>query len=394
MRINNNIMAMNTFRQYSINSTNSASSTEKLSSGYRINRAGDDAAGLAISEKMRAQIRGLNMASKNSQDAISLVQTAEGALTETHSILQRMRELATQSSSDTNDSEVIDRDALNEEFQALKSEINDIANKTAFNGKKLLDGSFGQTSAVDYADAATTMDEGLNGITSIKVSGFTANETVTVGYAASEYSMTRTVNGVAETISINESTLGATTGGTLSFSFSDGASVTIEGASEATAGDWAGALAVDVTGTGATIQTGANAGDELTISIADTDASALGLNTYSAAAAAAGGATVGAAIDLLTQTNASSAIESVNTAINTVSNERSKLGAYQNRLQHKINNLDSTSENLSAAESRIRDLDMAKEMTNYTKNNILVQAATAMLAQANSAPQGVLQLLQ
>jgi flagellin len=396
MRINNNIMAMNTFRQYSINTSNSANSTEKLSSGYRINRAGDDAAGLAISEKMRAQIRGLNMASKNSQDAISLVQTAEGALTETHSILQRMRELATQSSSDTNDSSVVDRDALNEEFQALKSEINDIANKTAFNGKKLLDGSFGQTSAVDYVDAATTLDQGQNGITKISVSGFTTSETVSVAYAAGtgDYSMTRTVNGVAETMTINESVLGATTGGTLSFSFSDGASVTIEGVAEATAGDWAGDLAIDVTGAGATIQTGANAGDELQISIDKMDASALGLNSYSAAAAAKGGANAGDAIDLLTQNNASSAIDSVNTAINTVSTQRSKLGAYQNRLQHKINNLDTSSENLSAAESRIRDLDMAKEMTTYTKNNILVQAATAMLAQANSAPQGVLQLLQ
>jgi flagellin len=396
MRINNNIMAMNTFRQYSINTSNSANSTEKLSSGYRINRAGDDAAGLAISEKMRAQIRGLNMASKNSQDAISLVQTAEGALTETHSILQRMRELATQSASDTNDSDVVDRDALNEEFQALKSEINDIANKTAFNGKKLLDGSFGQTSAVDYVDAATTLDQGQNGITKISVSGFTTSETVSVAYAAGtgDYSMTRTVNGVAETMTINESVLGATTGGTLSFSFSDGASVTIEGVAEATAGDWAGDLAIDVTGAGATIQTGANAGDELQISIDKMDASALGLNSYSAAAAAKGGANAGDAIDLLTQNNASSAIDSVNTAINTVSTQRSKLGAYQNRLQHKINNLDTSSENLSAAESRIRDLDMAKEMTTYTKNNILVQAATAMLAQANSAPQGVLQLLQ
>ncbi len=277
MRINNNLMSMNTYRQYSINTTNAAASTEKLSSGFRINRAGDDAAGLAISEKMRAQIRGLNMASKNSQDAISLVQTAEGALNETHSILQRMRELAVQSASDTNDSATVDRAALDAEFQALIDEIDDIASKTAFNGKKLLDGTY------------------------------------------------------------------------------------------------------DTAGSGLIIQTGADAGQTLEITIADMSSGAgLGLGT----------------LDLTDQTNASSAITAVNTAINTVSTARSGLGAIQNRLQHKINNLDTSSENLSAAESRIRDLDMAKEMTNYTKNNILVQAATAMLAQANSAPQGVLQLLQ
>ncbi len=274
MRINNNLMSMNTYRQYSVNTTNAAASTEKLSSGFRINRAGDDAAGLAISEKMRAQIRGLNMASKNSQDAISLVQTAEGALNETHSILQRMRELAVQASSDTNQDTAagVDREALDAEFQQLKLEIDDIATKTAFNGKTLLNGTF-------------------SGI----------------------------------------------------------------------------------------IQTGADAGQTLTISITDMQAAGLGLT---------------AAADLSAQGSASTTITTVNTAINTVSTARSGLGAIQNRLQHKINNLDTSSENLSAAESRIRDLDMAKEMTNYTKNNILVQAATAMLAQANSAPQGVLQLLQ
>ena len=276
MRINNNLMSMNTYRQYSINTTNAAASTEKLSSGFRINRAGDDAAGLAISEKMRAQIRGLNMASKDSQDAISLVQTAEGALNETHSILQRMRELAVQSASDTNDSATVDRAALDAEFQALISEIDDIASKTAFNGKKLLNG--------------------------------------------------------------------------------------------------------DATTTPLVIQTGADAGQTLSITIANMSSAAAGLDVTGR--------------NLLTQGSASTAITDVNAAINEVSTARSGLGAIQNRLQHKINNLDTSSENLSAAESRIRDLDMAKEMTNYTKNNILVQAATAMLAQANSAPQGVLQLLQ
>ena len=393
MRINNNLMSMNTYRQYSINTSNSAASTEKLSSGYRINRAGDDAAGLAISEKMRAQIRGLNMASKNSQDAISLVQTAEGALNETHSILQRMRELAVQSSSDTNDGDLsdgastVDRAALNDEFQALKEEINDISNKTAFNGKKLLTGSFGITSKVEDTGSIKL---GANGVTAITASGFTADETVTIAGDGTDYSMTRLVRGQSETITVAQSTLAS--GGTLSFTFSDGSNVTIQGASHAAADDWDGTVDITVSGEGAIIQTGADEMDEMALSIGDMGASALGLGRVTSDAAPPLAGDMGHHI--AERASASKAITNVNNAINKVATQRSKLGAYQNRLQHKINNLDTSSENLSAAESRIRDLDMAKEMTNYTKNNILVQAATAMLAQANSAPQGVLQLLQ
>ena len=381
MRINNNIMAMNTFRQYSINTSNSANSTEKLSSGYRINRAGDDAAGLAISEKMRAQIRGLNMASKNSQDAISLVQTAEGALTETHSILQRMRELSTQSASDTNDSEVVDREALNEEFQALKSEINDIANKTAFNGKKLLDGSFGTTS---YAVNPAGVKENNGGIEKISIEGFAAGSTYTVTFAEDTgVASLEAGSGFAgtDTIATDTSVDGQTkytiknagneTLGTITL-YTDSSFDPTTSLDDTT-------LAFTATKTASIIQTGANQGDTMEIAIDKMDADALQLDTT---------------VKLDTQSDAADAITTVNNAINTVSTQRSKLGAYQNRLQHKINNLDTTSENLSAAESRIRDLDMAKEMTTYTRNNILVQAATAMLAQANSAPQGVLQLLQ
>ena len=273
MRINNNIAAMNTHRQYGVNNGQISKATEKLSSGYRINRAGDDAAGLAISEKMRAQIRGLQMASKNSQDAISLVQTAEGALQETHNILQRMRELAVQSASDSNE-DTIDRAALQAEFSQLIEEIDDTAEKTKYNDMALINGDFSNSNAF-Y------------------------------------------------------------------------------------------------------VQTGANAGDSLAITIGAMDSTALEINSSSVAG----------------RDEASSAITSVNNAINTVSTQRAKLGALQNRLQHKINNLDTSAENLSAAESRIRDIDMAKEMTNYTRWNILSQASTAMLAQANQAPQGVLQLL-
>lgn len=270
MRINNNIMAMNAQRNLTINNANQARSLEKLSSGLRINRAGDDAAGLAISEKMRGQIRGLQMASKNSQDGISLIQTAEGALNETHSILQRMRELAVQAASDTNVTK--DRSAIATEMDQLQQEITRISTDTEFNTQKLLNGTF----------------------------------------------------------------------------------------------------------SGKLFQVGANSGQIVSLSIASMDSAALSVN----------------ALDVSSNGSASSAITAINNAIETVSAERAKLGAKQNRLEHTIANLDTAAENLQASESRIRDVDMAKEMMNFTKQNILSQAATAMLAQANQAPQGVLQLLR
>ena len=371
MRINNNIMAMNTHRQYAANNNNVAKATEKLSSGFRINKAGDDAAGLAISEKMRAQIRGLQMASKNSEDAISLVQTAEGALTETHSILQRMRELAVQSASDTND-DTVDRAALNAEFTELKAEIDDIATKTAFNGKKLLDGSFGSSASVT---SGSDIKPGVLGITDIKVQGFSAGDTISValsGATGSDYEFTLASDNTTLTVSQP-----AGTGGTINLDFGGGRMVSITVA-EHTADDFdTEDLVFTVTGDAAKIQTGADKGQSLAISIDDMQVDALGLDLT----------------EIDTQTNANNAIFDVNKAINTVSTQRANLGATQNRLEHKINNLDTSAENLQAAESRIRDLDMAKEMTAFTQNNILVQAATAMLAQANAAPQNVLSLL-
>lgn len=374
MRINNNIMAMNTHRQFAINNDNVAKATEKLSSGYRVNRAGDDAAGLAISEKMRAQIKGLNMASKNSQDAISLVQTAEGALTETHSILQRMRELSVQSSSDTNQ-DAVDRVALNAEFQALKAEIDDIANKTAFNDMKLLNGSFGSKATVTAGAAQVTV--GSDGVISMEIEGFGANDGVVITDNAGDYIFTLDSDSTAVTVS------GAAAAGVQNFTvdFGAGRTITMElSADHAAAGLVAGTIAngIDFTvTTDAKIQTGANTGETLNISIDNMGSAALGITG-----------------DITDRANAQTSLTAVNAAINTVSSQRANLGALQNRLQHKINNLDTSAENLQAAESRIRDLDMAKEMTEFTKNNILVQAATSMLAQANAAPQGVLQLLQ
>jgi len=270
MRIQHNIAALNAHRQLGGNNTAVGKSLEKLSSGYKVNRAGDDAAGLAISEKMRGQIRGLDMATKNAQDSISLIQTAEGALNETHSILQRMRELAVQSANDTNVTS--DRGDLQKEINALSEEITRIANNTEFNTQKLLNGSFATKA----------------------------------------------------------------------------------------------------------FHIGANEGQNINLSIASMSAGAIGVSGLS----------------ISSQTAADTAITTINNALTTVSATRSDLGAVQNRLEHTINNLGATSENLTAAESRIRDTDMAKEMMGFTKNNILMQAAQSMLAQANQQPQGVLQLLQ
>jgi flagellin len=278
MRINHNIAALNTYRQLGNANKSQMSSMEKLSSGLRINKAGDDAAGLSISEKMRGQIRGLDQASRNSQDGISMIQTAEGALSEAQDILQRMRELAVQAANDTNVS--VDRTAISDELGQLKTELTRIKDTTQFNTQKLLDGT------------------------------------------------------------------SAGSGGTV------------------------------------TLQVGANATESMSL-----DFTATGINL-------AGVITTIGTIDVSDNAKAQTQVSTFQTALNSVSSGRSKLGAYQNRLDHTINNLNNASENLTAAESRIRDVDMAKEMMNQTKSSILAQASQAMLAQANQQPQGVLQLLR
>ncbi|GMQ58051.1 flagellin [Vallitalea sediminicola] len=364
MIINHNMMAMNTHRQMGGIATSQSKATEKLSSGLRINRAGDDAAGLAISEKMRAQVRGLNQASRNAQDGISLIQTAEGALTETHAMLQRMRELSVQASTDT--ATDLDRDQLDAEFQQLKSEINDIASQTKFNKMTLLDGNFGNS--VDQ-DAANSTALAVAGVTSISGSG--AAETYTIADDGTDLTVTDvagnsvtiaggTMGAGAQTVKIEEFDISISTGSAFVAASLNGTDVVIGGT---------GSVA---------FQTGANAGETMTLGISNMDATGLGVNTN----------------DLQDTTNASASITNIDSAIKLVSDERAKLGAKQNRLEHRINNLNTSSENLQAAESRIRDVDMAKEMMNFTKQNILMQAAQSMLAQANQAPQGVLQLLR
>lgn len=270
MVVQHNLQAMNTNRQLGITTSAQAKSTEKLSSGYRVNRAADDAAGLSISEKMRSSIRGLKKASTNAQDGISMVQTAEGALNETHSILQRMNELATQAANDSNTT--IDRSAIQAEINQLVSEIDRIQSTTQFNTMNLLDGSFA----------------------------------------------------------------------------------------------------------GKHLQVGALAGQNIDITISNMDSATLGVD----------------ALSVTGFTKAGSAMTKIQSAIDKVSTQRSALGAVQNRLEHTIANLDTTAENTQSAESRIRDTDMASEMVEYSKNQILAQAGQSMLAQANQSTQGALSLLQ
>jgi flagellin len=371
MIINHNLNAMNAHRQLGIGNANGAKSMEKLSSGLRINRAGDDAAGLSISEKMRGQIRGLNQASRNSQDGISLIQTAEGALNETHAILQRMRELAVQSANDTN--EDIDRTSIQNEINELAKEIDRIGNDTEFNEKKLLNGDLSTS-----LDAIGTDLTNANGITNIKVAGAKAGF-YSIAVDGQEVTLNK-LDGDGEDVleSVTKTVVTPSDFDTLDVSFSElGVTVTIN--AELDDIDANNQIKVGSTGQ-LNLQIGANEGQNMTISIADMTTAGLNLDAT--------------ALDVSDHDAAGNAVTQINAAIQLVSNQRSELGAYQNRLEHTIKNLDNASENLQASESRIRDVDMAKEMMEFTKNNILQQAAQAMLAQANQAPQGVLQLLR
>ncbi|OMF07032.1 flagellin [Paenibacillus amylolyticus] len=536
MIINHNITALNTHRQLSSNSAATSKNIEKLSSGLRINRAGDDAAGLAISEKMRGQIRGLDMASKNAQDGISLIQTAEGALSETHSILQRVRELSVQSANGTNTEE--DRKALQSEVSQLKSEIDRIGDTTEFNTKKLLNGALKTSGASVGLDSTTgtsvaklsagkitgtaaidvvankpvtgdfvketlnidgteidvnwqnlsadeksvltgvttdpasrqkavdlivskineaidasgknvahvkgyqaaglvTIESGSTGTASTveNVAGAGVFDKVTAGGTAAAGTSNYNGTAIAATDKFNftigdtklQGTMGAINNGdtmdsvatALQTSINAGIAAANAASGAAAAGDFgfisnvkvnaladgrleivsesgpinledlAGKTTVkdlgltqaqtDASGNGGvTFQIGANKGQSITFGVNDMRSTALGVS----------------GVDISTTAGASNAITSLDKAISSVSSERAKLGAVQNRLEHTINNLNTSSENLTAAESRVRDVDMAKEMMEQTKNNILAQAAQAMLAQANQQPQGVLQLLR
>ena len=428
MIINHNMNAMNANRNMGINNNATAKSMEKLSSGLRINRAGDDAAGLAISEKMRGQIRGLDQASRNAADGISLIQTAEGALNETHSILQRMRELSVQSANDTN--VAVDRDAIQEEMSALTKEIDRIAKDTEFNTQNLLDGSFsgklqigangGQNMNIKI-DAMNANSLGLTGgITLVKDKALAnadslADGTYTVKntdkiYDASGNQVAKingnkiqNMAGVDIVDLTNDSKINVTVDATISIK--DG-KMTINNAKEDTklsSGNYSisgnnvlrdGELVGTISkqdGSAATVGTADGSHIKLSSSGETIALTTLGLK---AEKLANGDTFTIHGIDASTQDKASGSIETINTAIEKVSTQRAQLGAIQNRLEHTTSNLDNTSENLQSAESRVRDVDMAKEMMTFSKNNILQQAAQSMLAQANQQPQGVLSLLQ
>jgi flagellin len=369
MRINHNIAALNTYNKLGVNNNSMSKNMEKLSSGLRINRAADDAAGLSISEKMRAQIRGLDQASKNAQDGISLIQTAEGGLNETHDILQRMNELATQGANGTLEPD--DRKAINDELKQLTSEVDRIANSANFNGKKLLDGSLDDSTKLE----ATGIDSSK--FTDIEVSGLEKGKEYTISYntGTNKYDLTQDGTTVA-----SADPLTANTAGTLDFGGKAKVSIkdtTVQGDLDTktitTEADDPNAKPIN-------IQIGANTSDfeKLEISVGDMTATGLKINN----------------LNVDTEENAKNAMDSIKKAITTVSAQRSELGAHQNRLEHSINNLNTTSENLTSAESRIRDVDMAKEMMEQTKNSILAQASQAMLTQANQQPQNVLQMLR
>lgn len=407
MRIQHNIMAMNAYRNYSANNSALSKNLEKLSSGYKINRAGDDAAGLAISEKMRAQITGLETAQDNAKSGINLVQTAEGSLTEVHDMLNRMVELADQSANGTYDN-ATDRANLQKEVSQLKSEINRIADSSNFNGIKLLDGSLGGYTAT----ANTTAVDGVVGADAIKVSGgdLSSGDGVVLTHADTGAITVKSVtvggvsidaadladNGLTATVTAPKDADGNTvSNGTYAIS------ITVTDKTKATAAiaeavgeglavsattlgkpasDADYTFTTDGTGNGLKLQIGdtADTFNQLTVSVGDMHTKALDI----------------ADIDISTQDGATAAIDKIKAAINSVSSTRGTLGATQNRLDHTINNLSVMTENIQDAESTIRDTDVAEEMMAYTKNNILVQSAQAMLAQANQVPQGVLQLLQ
>ena len=399
MIINHNMMSMNAQRSLGVNSSGLGKSIEKLSTGQRVNRAADDAAGLTISEKMRTQVRGLTQASRNAQDGISAVQTAEGALDEVHSMLQRMRELTVQAGNDTNQAE--DRKAIQAEIKQLSNEIEDISTKTEFNKQKLLDGSFkdkslqvganeGQTMGVSI-DSMSAKKLGLGekvataeaGVKSKMETGVAWND-LTANTEAT--SMEITVNGETKTIKMSGES------GDRDFNafkakveaaFGNGVTVTKDGGTNKvtieakTAGEGSVSINVSKGTTGKGLGApGAVAGTKT----AGVDAYAEGDFKLS--------------LSVKDATSVKETLSTIDSAIRTVSTQRSSLGAVQNRLEHTIKNLNNAAENTQSAEARIRDTDMAKEMSTFTKNNVLSQAAQAMISQANQIPNQALQLLR
>jgi flagellin len=400
MRINTNIDAFDAQRNLSMIGVQYSASVQKLSSGLRINSAADDAAGLSISEKLRAQVNGLSQAQRNAQDGISMIQTGEGALNETHAMLQRMRELAVQLANGTLTSD--DQNAVSLEMQQLDGQITRSGNQTQFNSMNLLDGSL--TTSLSATGSSFTAGSVLATagvvVTNVNVSGAVAGHTFSITASGTSLTLTDAATGAAQTVTVAAETA-ANPSQTLNFA-SLGVSLSLSGS---TANSNAASIAADLGAAGSVLKTasgagtvsyqiGANSGQTISVSFADMRATAIG--------SAGGYASLDTAVnDFTTQqtagnmaTYASNLIQSIDKAITDVSNQRASFGAYQNTLQHTINNLGVAQENLSASESRIRDTDMASEMVNFTKLGILQQAGQSILTQANSAPQQVLQLLR
>ena len=389
MIINHNMNALNAHRNMNVNNNNAGKSMEKLSSGLRINRAGDDAAGLAISEKMRGQIRGLEQSSRNAADGISMIQTAEGALNETTNILQRMRELAVQAGNDTNTTS--DREEIQKEIDALTEEIDRIANNTEFNTQKLLNGNKSGEGGVELAAKV----EAVKGEFTITVGkAFKAKDKITIDGLEINLSngtdQATVQKEIKEALKDKYTVTYNTANNTIKLTQATGEDkknikVSYDGGALNTVADKAGVTAVDavISEGKVNLQVGANAKQNMSIEIGDMRAEALEITNNA-----------GKGLSIESADDANAAVSKFDAALNKVSSQRANLGAIQNRLEYTISNLDNTAENLTSAESTLRDVDMASEMMEYSKNNILNQAAQAMISQANQQPQNVLQLLR
>ena len=392
--INTNVAALNAQRNLGMTSSKMSKTLEKLSSGLRINRAADDAAGLAISEKMRAQVRGMQQGQRNALDGVSMLQTAEGALDEVHSILQRVRELSVQAGNSTLSSS--DRTAIGEEMVALRSEIDNIAQRTRFNGLNLLNGSLAVTldAGASEADDATATENGATvSVSSIDVGNADANSTYTLSNAGAVLTASVTASGFTRSETFTVQDMGAN--GTQAVTFEE-LGVTINLEHDANAGNVTGATiatafntdTVETTGTAAaSFRVGSEVGDDITLSFTDMRSSALG-NASKLSTLIADNSAVA------TSAEADTLLASIDTAIGQVSTFRAVLGARQNQLETAINSLGVSVENLSASESRIRDADIAEVSSQMMTNQIMQQAGVSVLAQANSSPQSVLSLLQ
>jgi flagellin len=404
MRINQNIMAFNAYRNLAVTQDNLGKSLEKLSSGYRINRAADDASGLVVSQGLRAQIGALKQATRNAQDGISVVQTAEGSLSEVHSMLNRIRDLIIQSAN-TASSDAGARQAAQNEITQLRAEIDRIAGTTSFGSQKLLNGSFGAQEArastvltgtgagLAVGGATATFDLVVDaGGTSTSVTVSVTTGTYTTA-ASLEADLQRGVSAAlgagytgAVTVSVHDLGSGAWSVEFIRNSTDTTGKIQFTNVGAGVQGVTDGSSASTTTSGGGVFQVGANvaASDQISLSIADMRITN-GTN---------GSFTALASIDVTNTANFAAAQQSIDAVITAVSNVRGGLGAVQNRFESTISNLQVTTENLTASESRIRDTDMSLEMVNFTRNQILVQAGTAMLAQANQAPQSILKLLQ